>query len=101
MGMGMYMHLVRAVRACTCKQARGMHMQASTWHARGMHVRVRVRTCAHLGDGACRVARAARNGRASEALPRGRRLRLWVEGAPVHLPGEKVPEGSSCGCALR
>jgi hypothetical protein len=81
-------------------------MQASTWHAHAskhvrVRVRVRVRTCAHLGDGACRVARAARNGRASEALPRGRRLRLWVEGAPVRLPGEKVPEGSSCGCALR
>ena len=77
--MCMHTHLVRRVRAHA-----SMHMHA------------------HLRDGARRVARAARDGRAREALPGRRRLGLWVvEGAAVGLPGEKVLEWASWGWVLR
>ena len=62
-----------------------------------MHMHMHMHMHAHLGDGARRVARAARDGRAREALPGRRRLGLWVEGAAVGLPGEKALEWASWG----
>ena len=83
----------------------GAHSPLAYWYspprhgARGTRTHEQqayARARAHLGDGARRVARAAGDGRAREALPRRRRLlRLRVEGLAVRLPGKVALEGAA------